>query len=107
MSMAEGMSDGVPTGMDCWSERSACAALGHCRRNEVSPIHYAVKLKNELFPMVVIVDIPFSSDHRKMLRVQIHTATETVLNNSLRSMGKGIFTITTVGKSSFLKMSKA
>ena len=47
-----------------------------------------------LFPTVVRVDIPFSSDRRKMFSEQIPTAAETVLNNSLRSMGKGMSTIT-------------
>jgi hypothetical protein len=58
-----------------------------------------MKLKNELFPTV-----PFSSDRREMFSEQIHTAAESVLNNSLWSMGKGMSTTTTVGKSShFLK----
>ena len=68
--------------------------------------HYAVKWKNELFPTVVVVNIPFSSDRREMFSEQIHTAAESVLNNSLRSVGKGMFTTTTVGKSSPFKKYK-
>ena len=58
-------------------------------------MHYAVKLKNNFsiwsfdnrtFPTVIRVDIPFSSDGREMFSDKIPTATETVLNNSLRSM---------------------
>ena len=64
--------------------------------------HYTVKLKKELFPTDVIVDIPFSSDRREMFIEQIHAAAETVLNKSLRSMGNWMFTITTVGKSLLL-----
>ena len=55
--------------------------------------HYAVKLKKELFPTDIIVDIPFSSDHREMFSEQILTAVETALNNSLWSMGKWMSTI--------------
>ena len=69
----------------------SCTSVEHC----------AVILEKELFPTVVRVDIPFSSDRREMFSEQIPTAAETVLNNSLRSMGKGMSTITTVGKSSF------
>ena len=61
--------------------------------------HYAVKLKNERFPTVVVVNIPFPSDRREMFSEQFHTATDSVLNNSLRSMGKWMSTTTTVGKS--------
>ena len=72
--------------------------LGYC--------HYAVNLKNELFPTVGIVDIPFSSDCRDMFSEQIHTATASVVNNSLRSMEKGMSTIMTIGKSSHYKNTK-
>ena len=46
------------------------------------------------------MDIPFSSERGEMFSEQIHTAPETVLNNSLRSMGKDMSTITTIGNSS-------
>ena len=68
--------------------------------------NYAIKLKNERFPTVVIVAIPFSSDRREMFSEQILTATEIVLNNSLWSIGKGMSTITTVWKSSLFKMTE-
>ena len=64
-------------------------------------------LEKELFPTVVRVDIPFSYDRREMFSEQIHAAAETVLNNSLRPMGKGMSTITPVGKSSLFKNTKA
>ena len=73
----------------------------------MTDIHCALKVKNQLFPTVVVVDIPFSSDRREMFSEQIPTAAETVLNNSLRSMGKWMFTITTVGKISLFKNTKA
>ena len=57
--------------------------------------HYAVKLKKELFPTVVIVDV----GRREIFSEKIHTSAETVLTNSLRSIGKCMFTMTTVGKS--------
>jgi hypothetical protein len=78
-----------------------------CTENSISPPHYAVILEKELFPTVVRVDIPFSSDRREMFSEQIPTASETVLNNSLWSMGKGMSTITTLGKSSLFKNTKA
>ena len=64
-------------------------------------------LEKELFPTVVRVDIPFSSERREMFSEQIPTAAETVLNNSLRSIGKRMSTITTVGNSSLFKNTKA
>ena len=65
--------------------------------------HYAVKLKKELFPTDIMVDIPFSFDRREMFSEKIHAAAETVLNNSLRSMGKWMFTLMTVGKKLLFK----
>ena len=48
---------------------------------------FAMKLKNELFPMVVVEDIHFPSERSEMFSEQIPTAAEIVLNNSLRLKG--------------------
>ena len=52
-------------------------------------VHCALKLENELFPTVVVVDIQFPTDRREMFSEQIPTAAESVLNNSLRSWENG------------------
>ena len=45
----------------CYKRKIVCAGVNS---------HYAVKLKNEVFPTVVKVDIPFYSDCREMFSEQ-------------------------------------
>ena len=63
--------------------------------------HYAMKLENELFPTVVIVDIPFPIDRRELFSTVSAAVGICSLNISLRSEEKGMSTLTTIGKSSF------
>ena len=48
-----------------------------------------MKLKSQLFLIVVVVGIHFPSDRGEMFSEQINTAAETVLNNSIQSKENG------------------
>ena len=66
--------------------------------------HYGVKLKNELFHMVVIAYIHFPFHRREIFSGQISTGPETCANKSLWSLGKRMYAITTLEKSPLLKI---
>ena len=67
------------------------------RLGKPSCCHAFVFLKSELFPTVVIVDIPFPIDCRELFRAVSVAVWICSLKISLRSEGKGMSTITTVG----------
>ena len=68
--------------------------------------HAFVFLKSELFPKVVIVDIPFPIDHRELFSTVSEAVGICSLNISLRSEEKGMSTVTTIEKSSFFNFTE-
>jgi hypothetical protein len=64
----------------------------------VMPLYFS---KGELFPTVVIVNICFPIDRRELFSIVSVAVWICALNISLWSVGKGMFTTTTIGKSSF------